>query len=163
MYLCTLILIMKRFSFFIGALVLMMMASCQNGSKDKVLLTRDFHPSGWERFDFITDELDVKQPTTYDITMKASFDDSYTADYFSVVFTVFDSEDQPLRAKNYKFSLKEKDGTWKSDLKDGLYTFTFPINSEMSFNEPGRYILQLENHMPITPLIGIRHISLRTN
>ena len=35
-----------------------------------------------------------------------------------------------------------------------------PINQEMSLNEPGKYLLQLENRMPITPLAGIRHVSI---
>ena len=77
-----------------------------------------------------------------------------------VVFTVFDNYDHPLRTKGYKFNLKEKDGSWKSSLTDGSYHFSFPINSELSINEPGKYTFQLENRMPITPLSGINSVEI---
>ena len=126
-------------------------------------MERDFLPTGWERFDFINKTLEINKPTTYNLTMEVAFDDSYPFDFFSVVFSVFDIEENPLRSKSYKFSLKDSDGQWRSELKDGLNRFTFPINSEMSFNDPGTYTLQLENRMPITPLVGIRHISMVAN
>lgn len=151
---------MKRITIILGVLCMMGLFSCQHNQADKALLSREFTSSGWERFDFVSNELEIKKPTTYDLTMEASFEETYPFDYISVVFTVFDNDDEPMRAKSYKFSVKDKGGTWKSDLKDGLYTFTFPINSEMSFNEPGTYILQLENRMPTTPLSGIHHIAL---
>lgn len=154
---------MKRISVVIGLFCLIGLNACHSRKVDPTLLSRDFLSTGWERFDYITKNVEIQQPTTYNLTMKASFDASYPFDYFSVAFTVFDTEDHPLRSKNYKFSLKDYEGVWKSELIDDLYTFTFPINSEMSLNEPGEYIFQLENRMPITPLVGIRHISIDSN
>lgn len=151
---------MKRIKILLGLFFLMGLGACTTQKTDTALLTRDFLPKGWERFDFITKELVIKKPTSLNLNMIVSFDPSYTFDYLSVVFTVFDTEDQPLRSKSYKFNVKDKDGTWKSELIDGRYTFTLPINSEMQFNDPGEYKLQLENRMPITPLVGIRHISI---
>lgn len=154
---------MKRTAFIIGLFCLLGIVSCHSDKKDSPLMTRDFLPSGWERFDFIKNELEIGKPTTFNLIMEATFDNSYPFDYISVVFSVFDEEENPLRSKSYKFSLKDNDGQWQSESKDGLYKFTFPINSEMSFNDPGKYILQLENRMPITPLVGIRHISMVAN
>lgn len=154
---------MKRFAIFFGLVCLLGMSSCHSGKSNSALLSKDFASSGWERFEFINNELEIKKPTTYDLTMKVSFDETYPFDYLSVVFSVFDTEEHPLRSKSYKFKLKDDQGSWKSDLNQGLYTFTLPINSEMSFNEPGLYVLQLENRMPITPLVGIHHISIVPN
>lgn len=117
----------------------------------------------WERFDFIKEDIEIKKATTYDLALAVSFDSTYVYDNLSVVFTVFDSYDNPLRTKAYQFRLKEKDGSWKSTLVDGCYRFTFPINSELTINEPGVYRFQLESRMPITPLMGIKEISVIRN
>ena len=153
---------MKRFAFIIGLGLLCFfgLGSCHSKKSDSVLLSKEFNSSEWERFEFITNELEIKKPTTYDLSMKVTFDDAYPFDYLSVVFSVFDTEDNPLRSKSYKFNLKDGNGTWKSDNNQGLYTFNLPINSEMSFQEPGTYVLQLENRMPTTPLNGIHDISI---
>jgi len=154
---------MKRIALFIGLLCLAGMFGCHSDQGSKALLSRDFLATGWERFDFISDEVEIKKPTTYNLTMEVSFEETYPFDYFSVVFTVFDTDEHPMRSKGYKFSVKDKENSWKSELKDGYYTFIFPINSEMSFNEPGKYVLQLENRMPTTPLTGVHHVALMTN
>lgn len=151
---------MKRIAFVIGFLLLVGLSACHSEKKDAALLSRDFLPQGWERFDFITDTIEVKKPTVYDLSMTVSFTPAYTFDYFSMVFSVFDMEDQPVRTKSYNFRLKDKDGVWKSDLINGCYTFNLPINNEMAFSESGKYKLQLENRMPITPLVGVQHISI---
>lgn len=154
---------MKRPAIFIWMLLLIGLGACNSEKKeDAIILSRSFLPAGWERFDFITDTLNVKKPVVYDLSMTVTFTPEYPFDYFATVFTVFDMEDQPLRTKNYHFKLKDREGAWKSELVDGGYTFTLPINSEMAFNEPGLFVLQLENRMPITPLVGIRNISIRS-
>jgi gliding motility-associated lipoprotein GldH len=117
----------------------------------------------WERFDFVKSDIEINKATTYDLALSVSFDSTYTYDYLSVVFTVFDSYDNPLRTKAYQFRLKEKDGSWKSTPVDDSYHFSFPINSELTINEPGVYRFQLESRMPITPLYGIKEISIIRN
>jgi len=154
---------MKRLAFILGLICLLGMSSCHSKKSNTALLSKDFAFTGWERFEFIENNLEVKAPTTYDLTMEVTFDDTYPFDYLSVVFSVFDTEGQPIRSKSYKFNLKDGNGAWKSDASEGLYKFTLPINSEMSFNDPGLYVLQLENRMPITPLVGIHHISIKSN
>lgn len=150
---------MRKFLLIIGV-VLLGFSSCDSSKKEKVLLSRTFPTSNWERFDFVKEEIDLKKPVTYDLILNATFDPSYPHSYLSVVFTIFDDYDQPFRTKGYKFNLKEKDGSWKSSLTDGGYRFSFPINSELTINEPGKYTLQLENRMPITPLAGVKSIEI---
>lgn len=145
---------------FFGLVCLVGLSSCGTGKKDDVLLSRDFPTNSWERFDFITCERTIEKPTTYNLSLAVSFDPSYAYDHIALVFTVFDEHENPLRSKAYRFQLKEKDGSWKSDLEDGHYHFNLPINSELSINAPGKYKFQLESHMPITPLMGIEKISI---
>lgn len=136
------------------------MASCHSERSGNALLSRTFKSNGWERFDFITQQVELKRPTTYNLNMEATFSPTYAYDHLTVVFTVFDANDNPLRSKNYQFRLKDADGQWKSELKEGGYTFLLPINSELSLNEPGTYTFQLENRMPITPLEGVQKIAI---
>lgn len=154
---------MKKLTLLLMAITLTVGLSCCTGKKNKVLLHRDFPTLSWERFDFVKDDIEVTKPTPYDLVMDVCFDPSYTYNYFSVVFTVFDSYGNPFRTKDYKFFLKEKDGSWKSTLVDGYYHFTFPINSALTINEPGIYNFQLENRMPITPLYGVKEVSIINN
>ncbi len=150
---------MRKYLLIIGV-VLIGLSSCHSDKNEGTLLSRTFPTQSWERFDFVKAEIDLKKPTTYNLVLSVSFDPSYVQDYLSVVFTVFDNDDHPLRTKGYKFNLKEKDGSWKSSLTDGSYHFSFPINSELSINEPGKYTFQLENRMPITPLSGINSVEI---
>lgn len=151
---------MRKVLYGLCLLLLLGMASCHSNQDGNVLLSRAFTSSGWERFDYLTQQVDLKRPTTYNLSMEATFAPTYAYDHLNVVFTVFDANDEPLRSKNYRFRLKELDGQWKSELKEGGYTFNLPINSELSLNEPGTYTFQLENRMPITPLEGIQKIAI---
>lgn len=154
---------MKKLILFIGVVFFIGTSSCSTNNGGKVLLSRSFPTMSWERFDFVSADIDVKKATTYDLALQASFDTSYAYDYLSVVFTIFDAYENPLRTKAYRFRLKENDGSWKSTLVDGCYHFSFPINNEITFNEPGIYSFQLENRMPITPLYGIKDVSIISN
>lgn len=150
---------MRKYLLIIGV-ILIGLASCDSNKKGDALLSRTFPTLSWERFDFIKADIELKKPVTYDLVLNVTFDPSYAYDYLSVVFTIFDASDQPFRTKGYKFNLKDSDGTWKSTLKDDSYCFSFPINSELSLNDPVAYRFQLENRMPITPLLGIKTIEI---
>lgn len=151
---------MKKYILVLGVLVLFCLSSCQNSRTGNILVSREFPTQSWERFDFIEKTIVLEKPVSYDLDLDVTFDKSYDYNYFSVVFSVFDANDNPLRSKEYKFTLKDREGQWKSELEDGQYHFRFPINSELTLNEPDTYKFQLENHMPITPLLGIKQISI---
>lgn len=151
---------MKKGFLAFGVLCLICLISCNSSKKGETMLFRSFPTASWERFDFIKEDVEIKKPTTYDLVLTASFDPSYAPDNLTVVFTVFDDDERPFRTKSYKFRLKDGYGAWKSELVDGCYHFTLPINSELTINEPGTYRFQLENRMPITPLTGIHEIAI---
>lgn len=151
---------MRRIVLAASVIGLMFLVSCHTKTGNNVLLSRTFSEVGWERFDFIVQDVAIKEPTTYDLSLSVSFDPSYAYDHLMVSFSIFDAQGNPYRTKRYKFKLKESDGTWKSSLVDGYYHFTLPINSALTIYEPGSYSFQLESNMPITPLAGIREISI---
>lgn len=138
--------------------------ACSNHkSADKQIINRSFFNTAWERFDYVNNSIDIEKETTYDLAMDISFTDDYAYDYFSMVFTVFDSYGIPYRSKAYKFNLKDKEGNWKAEKKDDCYTFNLPINQALQITDPGTYRFQIENRMPITPLVGVRQLTLNNN
>ncbi|MBQ3709745.1 MAG: hypothetical protein II887_03485 [Bacteroidales bacterium] len=151
---------MKRFLLVLSLIGLVGFSACNSGQNKKVLMSRAFPTSSWERFDFVEQTVELKKPATYNLVLNATFAPDYPYDHFAMSFTVFNEEGRPLRGKNYQFTLKDRDGSWKSELTENGYCFTFPINSELMLNDPGTYKFQIENRMPITPLLGIKEISL---
>lgn len=151
---------MKRFLLVLGVFILASMSSCTSNKSDKTLVSREFPTLNWERFDYLKNTIVLDKPTTYDLELDVTFDESYTFNYFMMTFAVFDLAGNPLRAKDYRFTLKDRDGLWKSESTEGQYHFRFPINNELTLNEPGTYVFQIENRMPITPLVGIKQISI---
>jgi gliding motility-associated lipoprotein GldH len=148
----------------VGILMLVLfLAGCNRQEKNSELIQRNFFNNTWERFDYLRNDVEIKEETTFDLSMQVSFTDEYPYDYFSMVFTVFTKEGNPYRSKGYKFSLKDKEGHWNSELKDGCYTFDFPINKQFLITDPGTYRFQIEYRMPITPLVGIKELTLTDN
>lgn len=136
---------------------------CSRQGKDTQVLHREFYNTMWERFDYVFADVEVKEPTTFDLSLSISFTDDYVGDYFEMVFTVLDSNGDRYRAKGYKFNLKDADGQWKSQLTDGCYPFEFPINKELRINEDGIYRFQIEYRMPKTPIVGVKELTLTNN
>lgn len=151
---------MKRVLLVFGVLFLLGLSSCHNDQGGNVLVSREFPTSSWERFDYVENTITLSNPVSYNLELEATFDDAYTFNYFEIVFTVFDESGNPLRSKNYKYTVKDRDGLWKSEAVGGVYHFRFPLNNELTLNEPDTYVFQIENHMPITPLTGIREVSI---
>ena len=139
------------------------LVGCGSKEKNTELLHRDFFNAIWERFDYVRTDVEVKENTTFDLSMKISFTEDYPNDDFSMIFTVFDKDGQPYRCKGYKFNLKDAEGRWNSQLSDGCYTFNFPINKSLMIADPGVYRFQIENRMPITPLVGVKELTLFNN
>ena len=109
---------------FVWVLCLIGLVACHSNRNGNALISRNFPTLSWERFDFLEETLDLKKPTSYDLALSATFTPEYRFDYFEIAFTVFDDHDHPLRGKNYKFKVKDRDGVWKSELEEGEYRFT---------------------------------------
>jgi len=136
---------------------------CQQQTKDKELLHRDFYNTIWERFDYVRTDVEVTASTSYDLSMRISFTDDYPYNDFSMIFTVFDKNDNPYRSKAYKFNLKDADDQWNAEKKDGCYTFILPINRNLMITDPGKYQFVIEQRMPITPIVGVKELTLINN
>ena len=147
----------------IAVILCAFLCGCNHKENNNELIHRDFYETLWERFDYVRNDIEVKKATTYDLALRISFTDKYAYDNISLVFTIFDANDTPYRSKGYKFDLKDADGQWKSELKDGCYTFDLPINKSLQITEPGTYRFQIEYRMPITPILGVHSLTLYNN
>ena len=140
---------------------------CTRQEKNTALLHRDFYETIWERFDYVKDNIEVKEETSYDLSLKIAFTDAYPYNDISMVFTVFSSDGNPYRARAYKFNLKDAEGKWNvesvDEKVDGCHTFVLPINKSLRISEVGTYLFQIENRMPITPLVGVKELTLMRN
>lgn len=135
--------------------------ACTFSKRNNILIEREFLNGFWERFDFVYSDIEVKSATSYDLTLDIYFTEEYEYDHFAMDFVVFDENGDPYRARTYDFGLKDENG-WKSEQKDGLYHFSLPINKELLLSDPGTYRMQIENRMPITPVVGVRKLTLST-
>ena len=156
---------MKHIKFLSFVLGVFLLCSCNSGSTKTgcTILSREFMNDNWERFDFVTNDIEIEKETTYDLSMDICFTDAYRYNDFSMVFSVLDAYGNPYRCKAYKFSLKDADGNWNSELIDGCYTFKLPINNALTLTDPGKYTFHIESRMPITPLEGVRSLKLYNN
>ena len=139
------------------------LCGCDREEKKAELLQRSFYETVWERFDYVRDNIEIKEATTYDLSLRISFTEDYPYNYFSMVFVVLDEEGNPYRAKDYKFNLKDEGGYWNSEKKDDCYTFVLPINKQLQIIDPGKYQFKIEQRMPITPLVGVKELALVNN
>ncbi len=127
------------------------------------MLHRDFFKTVWERFDFVKDNIEITAETSYDLSLKIVFTDDYPYNDISMVFTVFTGNGEPYRSKGYKFNLKDEEGKWNVERMNECYTFILPINKDFRIVDAGTYTFQIENRMPITPLVGVKELTLLRN
>ena len=153
---------MKGYRILVLGLLLCLLGCGQQVNK-KELLQRSFYETIWERFDYVTADVNITKTTAYDLSLRISFTDDYPYNDISMIFTVFDEKDNPYRAKGYKFNLKDNEGHWNVEKVDGCYTFTLPINKQLVISDPGKYRFRLEQKMPITPVVGVKDLVLLNN
>lgn len=153
---------MKR-HFAIAFLLCVLLSGCVRNEKNGDVIHREFYQTAWERFDYVSNTVELNEPTTYDLGLRISFTDDYPYDQISLVFTVFTSDGTPYRSKGYKFRVKDTEGHWNSELVDGCYTFELPINKALQLTEADTYKFQIEQTMPVTPLVGVKELTLFDN
>ena len=136
---------------------------CRQQQNDGTLIHREFYQTIWERFDYVSNTIEISEPTTFDLGLSIGFTENYPYENISLVFTVFTADGTPYRSKGYKFRVKDSEGHWNSELIDGCYTFELPINKALQLTEAGKYRFQIEQKMPVTPLVGVTELTLFNN
>lgn len=149
--------------------IILFLCSCSK-KQDNIIISKEFINQEWPRFEYLNGNIDIKNTDIkYDIVMEVIVSDIYPNEYEnhqkdgSLSFNM--SIDYPngssWRSRNYNYKLKDKEGNWKANRKDGYYSFKLPIISEMSFDEKGVYNFKLENKYSKDPLQGIKYLEIR--
>ena len=164
LYICAIFMLkkMRRITMMLLALCCCLI-SCDPQKNGKELIQRNFYNDTWERFDYVVKDVEIDKPTTFDLSMQISFTDDYPYDFIDLIFVVFTPEGDRYRAREYRHKLKDKEGHWNADGVDGVHTFVLPINKELQINDTGTYRFQLEQKMPITPVVGVKELTLINN
>lgn len=149
-------------------LLSLFLTSCSS-KQDNIVIYKEFKNQEWERFEYLTGDFDInKASQKYDIVMEVAVNDSYPNVYENhqtdapllLNLTIKNPDGNGGRSKDFKFTLKDKDGNWKADKKNGCYVFRLPIIGEMSFSDKGTYNFKVENKYPKDPLQGIKSIKI---
>ena len=156
----------KIISYILFSVILI--SSCSR-ERDNIVINNKFNNEEWERFEYLNGVMSVdRSPAKYDIVMEIVVSDVYpniynNQDDSSLLFnmTIKNPNGNGSRSKDYKYTLKDKEGNWKADKKDGYYVFQLPVISEMTFSEKGDYNFKIENKYPKDPLYGIKSLTLR--
>ena len=157
-----------RVLYSIVLLLSLFLSSCTS-KQDNIVIYREFGNQEWERFEYLTGNLDVRKTSQkYDVVMEVTVNDNYPNVYENhqsdapLLFnlTIKNPDSNGGRSKDFRFTLKDKDGNWKADKKNGYYIFRLPVMSEMSFSENGIYSFKVENKYTKDPLQGIKSIKI---
>jgi gliding motility-associated lipoprotein GldH len=150
-------------------LLSLLFTSCSK-EQDNVVIYKEFPNQEWERFEYLTGDFSVnKSAQKYDVVIEVTVNDNYPNVYEAhqsdcpLLFnlTIKNPDGVGQRSRDYKFMLKDQDGNWKADNKNGHYVFKLPIMSEISLGEKGVYNFRIENKYPKDPLQGIKSVTLK--
>lgn len=155
---------------FSGILLLMtfVFSSCSD-HQDNIVIFKEFTNQEWGRFEYLSGDFNVNKPQQkYDVVMEIVVNDQYPNIYetyqegcpFLFNMTIKNPDGNGNRSRDYKFTLKDQDGNWKADNKNGHYSFKLPVIGEMTFTEKGTYNFKIENKYPKDPLYGIKSLRI---
>jgi len=150
-------------------LIALVFLKCSGIQNEEVVVSKDFVDEQWGRFENVNVSYNVvKAPTTVDVVMEVTVSDDFpnVYSYYKTEGTFafcmsFEGADGSRRAREFSFSLKDKDGNWKSEKTDGYYHFQFSLINELNINEIGEYKFNIENKYPKDPLYGIKNMTLK--
>ncbi len=152
----------------IAFVFLLLLSSCVK-RQDSSIIVKEFQNEEWSRFEFLEGSMEVKNvPVTYDVVMEVVVSEQYPSTYelhqkdgsFLFNLTVRDS-DGIYRTNDYRFKLKDKDGFWNAEKKDGYYTFHLPVINEITLSDSDTYKFIIENKYPKDPVQGIKSLTLK--
>lgn len=151
------------------ALVFLFMFSSCIKKQDNNIIVKEFNNEEWSRFEFLEGSIEIKKaPVTFDVVMEVVVSEHYPSTYElhqkdgSLLFNLtVRNSDGVYRSKDYRYKLKNNEGYWNAEKKNGYYTFHLPIINEMSIEEEDVYKFTIENKYTKDPLQGIKSMTLK--
>lgn len=156
--------------YFINIVIISLFAfsSCSK-TQNNTIINKEFPNDEWSRFEFLEGEMEVKNvPAKYDVVMEIVVSDQYPNTYemhqkdgnFLFNLTVHNSNGI-YRSRDYRFKLKNDEGYWNAEKKNGYYVFQLPVMNELILSDSDIYKFTIENKYPKDPLQGIKSLTLK--
>ncbi|MFP4469331.1 MAG: hypothetical protein ACLFPE_01530 [Bacteroidales bacterium] len=148
---------MKRFLLIIPVL-LMMIVACQR--REPVSQFHTFPNGVWERFQYLNFELPVEDTRElYDISVVIRYTDEFPEDVLTINFVMTGPVGEE-RIRDYNFILKDRDGNFTGNSKDGLYERVITLREDIRFHGEGNVKIEMESLMTKFFTPGILEIGI---
>jgi gliding motility-associated lipoprotein GldH len=152
----------KRRSFFCCQICLLIIFSLLGFSCNKPLIHEDgktFINQNWNRFDILEYKVPLeKQSKPVNIMVVFVHTDEYPNDYIDLNVTLY-MPDGGMRTRDYMFSLKDENGGWSGEVKNGLYRAELPVMQSLIINEGAEYRIRIENKLTKFNTPGIEKVG----
>jgi gliding motility-associated lipoprotein GldH len=137
--------IIRNIKYFL-AISAFLLAGCSR--EDSIVRIKTFDNSIWERYDYLNFDFPITDESAVcDVVVMLRFtgDFPFEALLINFVMTLPSGEE---RIKDYRITLKEKDGTLKGEAKSGYHEQFFTIRENMRIVETGNLNIEIENLTP---------------
>jgi gliding motility-associated lipoprotein GldH len=147
---------MKKISLLI--FTLLTLSACNSGKVFERY--EDMSGTKWSRENVVTFEVNIEDiGTPYNVDLAIRHTSYYVwADLMVNLTSVYPSGEE--RTKDYDFFLRNSDGSFKAEGAGDLWDITFPLLSEVTFPEKGKYIFKVQNIMPQPETEDIMQVGL---
>ena len=139
-------------------LTLLTLSACNSGKVFERY--EDLAGAKWSRENIVTFEVNIEDAATpYNVDLAIRHTSYYVwADLMVNLTSVYPSGEE--RTKDYDFFLRNSDGSFKAEGAGDLWDITFPLLSEVTFPEKGKYIFKVQNIMPQPETEDIMQVGL---
>lgn len=146
----SIVLLLIPFLFVVGA--------CNKNEKQ--CLFNSFDKTTWNRFEKQKFEFPIENNSSpYDVMLTLRHNDDFVFDnlYIHVVMEMPGGEE---RIMEYDFKIRDDDGNFLSNDRNGYHEISFPLHKELHFSERGACRVEIENLIPKMEIQGILELGL---
>ncbi|MDQ7949795.1 MAG: gliding motility lipoprotein GldH [Pedobacter sp.] len=115
--------------------------------------------NNWAYAKSLKTAIDIKDNQT---AYKVYFKLRHTLDYrYSNLYILMRLKGAGLNKQTrYQFKLANANGEWRGHGSGDIYTYTFPLLTDLHFDRPGKYEIEIEQNMRDNPLVGISDVGV---
>lgn len=130
-------------------------------SKNKVFEKRfEFEKYTWNRFLPVFFEFQINDVSyNYNVYLTLRHITQYPYDNLKVNLTIYSPSGEE-RTSMHVFQVKDKDGKFLGDGMGDLWDLKLLVKQNISFKNPGKYKIQIDNLMDYFDIVGLMNIGL---
>lgn len=150
---------MKLAHLFISILIIVIIISC--GPNYALNKTYDIDNNQWTYADSLRFEFEIKDTTAiYNLTLDVKHTTNYSfQNLYTNIHTQFPNGTR--LSKPVSLELADKTGVWQGDCNSKTCTLEIPIQEGAYFNQPGKYVITVEQFMRDSIINGVKSITMK--